>query len=292
MKYVFLGIFIFLLIVFLICYIFRRRYAIRKVKCQTDAEKLCTVNSFLEPFGFMFDVKEDIVVSKNDAWQRNFGYMNIYDKKAPFFNMVFDALPICFNYNCKNYRIQFWKGQYGLTTGAEAGIYIKDHKEFYRAATDAERLEMSFTLQKKCNLFMRSELSWWLTGFDVGNFSRPRDLKMNICIKFPCEEMKEAFVKALIDAGISKGSIEICDNIVCFSYCCPNNYKPNHTHKIIKFIAQIFNYIYCKLYMIFTRPFNRTLDKLTYLRYMAPCLYRFIISLCIPRKCKKCYRKK
>lgn len=292
MKYVFLGIFIFIILIFLICYFFRKRWAIRKVKCMSDEEKLCTVNSFLEPFGFEFDLNEDIVISKNDAWQRNFGYMNIYDKKAPLFNMVFDALPVCFNYDCKNYRIEFWKGQYGLTTGAEIGIYIQDGKDFYRAAKDTERLDMSFTLIKNCKLFYRSLCSWWLTGFDVGNFSRPKDLKMNVCIKFPCEEMKNAFVKALINTGYSKGNIEICDNIVCFSYCCPSNYKPNFTHRIIKCIAQIFNFINCHIYMKFTKPFNRTLDKLTYLRFMFPCLYKFIISLCIPKKCKKCYCKK
>lgn len=292
MKYVILGIVIFFILLFLICYFLRKRWAIRKVRCKTDEEKLCTVNSFLEPFGFLFDLKEDIVISKNEAWQRNFGYMNIYDKKAPFFNMVMDSLPICFNYDCKNYRIEFWKGQYGITTGAEIGIYIKETKDFYRAARDAERLDMSFSLFKDCKLFSRSDCSWWLTGFDVGTFSRPKDLKMNICIKFTCEEMREAFVKALIEAGYSRGNIDICDNVVCFSYCCPSNYRPNFIHKIIKCIAQIFNFINCRIYMRFTRPFNRTLDKLTYLRFMFPCLYRFIIFLCIPRKCKKCYRKK
>jgi len=60
---------------------------------------------------------------------------------------------VCFNYDCKNYRIEFWKGQYGLTTGAEIGIYIQDGKDFYRAAKDTERLDMSFTLIKNCKLF-------------------------------------------------------------------------------------------------------------------------------------------
>lgn len=295
MKYVILGFFAFFLLIFLLCYFIRRKYAIRKVKCKSDEEKLCTINAMLEPFGFEFNVDQDVVISKNDAWQRDFGYMNIYDKKAPFFNMVMDSLPICFNYNCKNYRIEFWKGQYGITTGAEIGIYIQDkdcHKGVYRAAKDNERLDMTFILYKKCKLFSRTGLSWWLTGFDVGNFSRPKDLKMSICVKFPNYEMKDAFVKSLIQAGYSKANIEICDNVVCFNYCYPPYCKPNFIHKIIKCIAQIFNYINCRIYMWFTRPFNRTLDKLTYLRYMAPCLYKFIISLCIPHKCKKCSCKK
>lgn len=295
MKYIILGVILFFFFLFLLVYFFRRRWAIRKVKCSTDVEKLCTVNAALAPFGFEFDLEQDIVISKNDAWQRDFGYRNIYDAKAPFFNMVMDAEPIFFDYCGKHYRIQIWKGQYGITTGAEIGIYLRDNytpKGYYRAAMDEERLDMTFQLSNKCKLFTRCDTSWWLTGFEVGLFSWPHDLKCSVCIQFKDCEMKDAFVASLIEAGYSKANIKTCDNIVCFQYCCPSNYPPNRTHKIIKCIAQFFNWMNCHIYQKLTRPFNRTIDKLTYLRYMAPCLYRLIIRLCIPRRRKKCYCKK
>lgn len=297
MKIIFLIILIILVILLIAWYLFRRKWAIRKVKCTSEEEKLICINASLEPFGFTFDYCQDIVISKNDSWQRDFGYMDLYDLKAPFLNMVFDAEPICFEYDCKEYRIEFWKGQYGITTGAEVGIYVRDkHNPFkasyYRAAHDNECLDISFKLIKRCDLFSRCDNTWWLTGFDVGLFSHPKDLVMDVCICFPDEGMLEEFLKALIDAGYSRSSIYVCDKAVCFQYCCPNNYKLNNRHKLIKCIAQIFNYVNCRIYNYITRFFNSTLDKLTYLRYMSPCLYRLIISICIPRKKKKHYHKK
>lgn len=289
-------IFIVLIIILIICYLVKRRRAIRKVKCLSEEEKLICIDAALNPFGFKFDYCQDIVISKNDAWQRDFGYMDLYDLKAPFLNMVFDAEPIIFEYDCKKYRIEFWKGQYGITTGAEIGVYVRDSytdlpTSFYRAANDDERLDMTFNLSKKCNLFSRCGCSWWLTGFDVGMFSRPKDLIMNICICFPNECMLEAFLESLIKAGYSKSSISICQTTICFEYCCSNNYKLNKRYRLIKCIAQIFNYINCHIYNFITRFFNRTLDKLTYLRLMSPCLFRLIICLSLPCK-KKRYRKK
>lgn len=295
MKYIILGIVLILLLVFLFIYFRRRKRAIRKVESETDIEKVKAINAALEPFGFTFDLEQDIVVSRNDAWQREFGYMDLYDSKAPFFAMVMDSQPIYFDYNNKHYRIEFWKGQYGLTTGAEVGIYIRKEdsisKAIYRCCTDEERLDISYILSKKCRLFSRCGKSWWLTGFDVGLFSKPKNLKLCVCIKFPDCEMMTAFVNSMINAGYSRGNLEICNNTVCFDYCTPSYYKPNCSHKVVKFIAQIFNYINCHIYMFLTKPFNRTIDKLSYLRHMAPCLYHFIIKLCFPKRKKKYYCK-
>lgn len=289
MLYIIISLLIFFIIFFIVFFCFRKKWAIRKVKCTTEEEKLCYVNAMLEPFGFVFDEEQDIIISKKDCWQRDAGYSDFYDYKAPLFNMVMDSLPICFNYDNKEYRIEFWKGQYGITTGAEIGTYIHDASclpNFYRALTDEECLDMNFVLTKKCCLFYRCDKSWWLTGFDLGVFSRPKNLHMSICINFPNQEMLQCFVNSLINSGIPKSQINVCDNQVCFDYCCKNNYKPNHCHCLIKLIMQICNFINCKFYLMCTKCFNRTLDKLTYLRYLAPSLYRFIIRISIPRRKK------
>lgn len=285
---------IILLLILIIYYFIRRNWAIKQVKCTSEEEKLCIVNAALKPFGFEFDYCQDIVISQDNPWQRDLGYTDLYDLKAPFLNMVFNAEPIYFEYDCKEYRIEFWKGQYGITTGAEVGIYVREthnKKTIYRAAHDDERLDISFKLNKKCTLFSRCDRSWWLTGFDVGLFSRPKDLMMDICMEFKDKCMQEAFVDGLINAGYSNSNICICENVVCFEYCCPNNYKLNKHYKLIKCIAQIFNRINCHIYSFVTRFFNRTLDKLTYLSFLSPCLYRHIIKISLPRRKKKRYHK-
>ena len=45
---------------------------------------------------------------------------------APRFQMVFDSLPVYFNYRGRTWLIEFWKGQYGINAGGEIGIYHCD----------------------------------------------------------------------------------------------------------------------------------------------------------------------
>lgn len=288
MKYIILTIILIFILILWIIYIIRKNRAIKKVNCTSEEKKLSIVNRALEPFGFKLDPLKDIIVSKNDSWQRDLGYMDIYDKKAPFFNMVFDAEPIYFDYNNKHYRLEFWKGQYGITTGAEIGLYIRDFnkagKEHYRAATDEECLNMELLLADNCYLFNRRKYTWWLTGFIVGKFSKPKNLKLKACIFFPNQEMQVAFVEGLLKAGYTPDKIQICNCSVCFILCCPKNYKLNNCYKIIKCIAQFFNRINCAIYMFLTRFFNNTLDKLTYIKYMCPFLYNLVIKTCVPRR--------
>lgn len=293
MKYILLAIII-LIILCIICYIIKKRRAIRKVKCTTVHEKLNHVNNLLKRFGFEFELKDGIVISKEDPWQRDFGYTNFYDIKAPFLNIVFAAEPIFFEYDNKCYRLELWKGQYGITTGAEMGLYIKETDKFYRSTCDQEKLEMSFILCKNCYLFSRANLTWWLTGFNVGLFSRPRDLTMKVYITLKNEEMTASFIKGLLKAGYNPNQIEVYCNTVSFCFNKPKNYKLNHKFRLVKCIAQFFNRINCAIYMFITRPFNKALDKLALIMYMFPHLYKLIIKITIPRrKHKKCkYKKK
>ena len=296
MKYFVIISLILLGIIFLIFIYFRKKRAIKKVKCTSDEEKLSNINVILNPFGFEFNLRQDIVISKNDAWQREFGYSDLYDLNSPFFNIVMNCEPIYFDYNNKHYRLEFWKGQYGITTGAEIGIYIREYnsnlpKNFYRSATDKERLEICFHLFKNCYMFSRNDCSWWLAGFDIGKFSKPENLKMIPSIRFPNEEIRNAFIKGLLNAGYAENKINVNCLEVSFQFCCPNNYKLNKYHKIIRFFAQIFNRISCSFYMWITKPFNRSIDKLYYLRCLAPILYKFIIRKCIPKRKHKTHKK-
>jgi len=73
--------------------------------------------------GFAYPPEKDIFYSTKNAWQKNFGYTRLYDILAPIFRIIIDTEPIKFNYNNKNWLITFWKGQYGIVTGAKIGIY-------------------------------------------------------------------------------------------------------------------------------------------------------------------------
>lgn len=223
MKYLYiaagiLAVLIILLVIWVICF---RRHARCKVRLRCDEEKCRDLNRAIGVFGFQYDICQDIFYSKKDAWQREMGYGKIYDEHAISMGMVFDCEPLYFSCNGRSYLIELWKGQYGMSTGAEIGFYVSDeeagaHPErlFYRSVSDEEMLCMRFVLRKKGRILMiREEKHWWLTGFVLGEFSHKEELGMEISITFRDCQMRNAFYDALLAAGYRKENI--CVNGAC-----------------------------------------------------------------------------
>ena len=157
--------------------------------------------------GFLWDNKQGIWYSRMNPIQRKLGYCDLYDRLAPLAAIFIEHKKVSFKYKGKEWMIWIWKGQYGITTGAEIGIYIyspnswiekKINQKWYRCAYDSERLQMSFTLYKNGKrLFSRPyQTHWWLTGFKPGLKWRWEKLKMNITINFKSTAMAKAFCKS------------------------------------------------------------------------------------------------
>jgi hypothetical protein len=201
--------------------------------------------------GFMYDDRQNIIFSRMDALQRRLGYAYGYDELAPMANMIIDCEPIFFDYGGKSWMIEFWKGQYGLMTGCEIGVYTRSpqssgpslsfldatvgrrprdsnplHSRFFECASDADLLQMAFDLSKRGQkLFSRGpEKHWWLTGFKWGELSNPDDLSMDLTITFPNPEMMEAFKQALIGLGYGYSASGI--NSVRLVFGRPHTYQP------------------------------------------------------------------
>lgn len=195
--------------------------------------------------GFGYDATQDILYSRMDAWQRDFGYAHAYDLAAPVsISAVIDCESFFFKYKGVHWMIELWKGQYGLETGAEIGVYFSPYKrplldstigrrphdkkngKFYDCAGDDRLLELSFSLKRNGEtLFSRDpERHWWLTGFKWGVLSDPDDLTMELSIGFPDTKMKDAFLKALRTTGYERFSD--VDNTVAFVFSKPKTYQP------------------------------------------------------------------
>lgn len=158
----------------------------------------------LNACGFEYDEKQGIYYSSTNPWQKGFGFNIIYDMAAPLAGMNYSTERIYFNYDNKDWMIQIWKGQYGMTAGAEIGIYNKTDKIMqYDCVSEEEFLEMSFILYNQGNeMFRRGpEKHWWLTGFKVLNVGVPLLLDMDMTIKFPTKSMADAF-----EAGLKKAN--------------------------------------------------------------------------------------
>lgn len=109
-----------------LCLHFRKRNIIAKVKALTPQEKDTLLDTLADTIGYGYDSSQDVFVARRDAPQRIFGYTTLFDLSAPYFNMIFDYETIYFDYNKRTWLIEMWKGQYGINTGCELGIYYAD----------------------------------------------------------------------------------------------------------------------------------------------------------------------
>ena len=130
-----LGVFIFA--TFLLLFSRKRKRKLKKYKERKETppitniigikpERIYMLNRDLEPFGFAYDLYQDSFYSLMNPWQRKFGYCRLYDEACAPLSMIIDCEPIRFKYKGRKFLIEFWKGQYGMTTGGEVGIYYTD----------------------------------------------------------------------------------------------------------------------------------------------------------------------
>lgn len=299
------GLAVLVVLIALVCFLLhcRRRRAVKRVCRESEEEKICSLNDALAVFGFSYSRSYDCIVSRMDCWQREMGYCRQYDEAAPAMNMIMDCEPIYFTYNGKNWLLELWKGQYGCAAGAEIGLYYNEEKTdkspeklFYTCADDNMRLHMQFSLWKdgKC-ILERSALHWWLTGFLPGEYSRPCDLVMKVCICFRNFAMRNAFYEGLLRAGYCKEEIRVENNRVCLTFDSPRTRQPARFGRCYRAWINCKNRCFCKLYRKVSMPFRRTLDRISFLGCCFPCLYRKLIRLgmrCSRKKLEKCRRRK
>ncbi len=277
---------------------FRRKKIICKIECMEKSEKCCLVEELAQPFGYAYHCCCGYFSSTVDAWQKAAGYTRLYDYLAPRFRMVYDTLPVYFNYRGKTWLIQFWKGQYGINTGAEIGIYHADRllseseygTALFEAAGESEMLPCSLELYEENGDFVKlSERHWWLTAFLPGVFSRPSGLCLKASICFPCGEMLEAFRQGLCRAGYPGELVTVQNCCLSFAFHRP---LPEHYGLLTRFhrwLSQCLNRMYCRLFVWITRPFVCTEDRILFLYYYLPFCFRKLMRL---RRCnRRCHRK-
>ncbi len=296
-MYLCFGIF-FLIILFFFCINhWRRKKIIRKVCAMCMNEKCELLDELLAPFGYAYVPSQDIFTSRVDAWQRDLGYCALYDKAAARLNIVFDSLPVYFDYQGRTWLIEFWKGQYGINTGGEIGVYYADHilaenelkRTLFRSVSNEEMPRLSFHLCRKEQMLAKlCARHWWLTAFKTGCFSSPSDLCLHACITFSSSGMANAFASGLMDAGYDCCDICVRCQTVSFTF---DRCTPIHGifHRLRIWTAQCFNRFWCMVYRFVTRPFCLSVDRILYLYYYLPAAFRKTFRI---RKYKRNWRKR
>ena len=251
----------------------------------TEQEKRKKLNELIAAFGFAYDGRQDIFYSRTDSWQRKFGYGKIYDEAAAPLNMIIDCEPIYFDYDGKHWLIEFWKGQYGICTGAEVGIYYLPaaskmeelllSNPIYRCVEDEDILRIKTVLWKKGRqMYFRRGYHWWLTGFRVGEFSWPKELEMDIEITMKDYEMRNAFLEGLYAAGYGKEEVSASGTRVWIHFSKPHSKQPLTRAKIFSAVKQWENRRNCRLFQQATGGYVHTYDKLMALQTRMPGIYR------------------
>ncbi|WP_164880412.1 DUF4474 domain-containing protein [Clostridium manihotivorum] len=222
--------------------------------CITPWTPNSSLATIVSAFGFLYDPLQDIIYSEMyPAIQRRAGYCKMYDDSAAvIISAIIDCEPIYFSYDNKDWMIELWKGQYGIETGAEIGVYNryqgKEYPEdivvgkFFACVTDEERLTMSFVLKRNgVKIIERGpEVHWWLTGFKWGEFTNDpsTDLTMDITIKLKNSDMMHAFLGGLQNSGYIMPDVDISantnfagpviwyDSTVTFTFDVPKSKQP------------------------------------------------------------------
>ena len=203
--------------------------------------------------GFIYDSKNDLFYSTKNAWQKNFGYTHMYDVWAPLFRMIIDTEPVRFNYDNKNWLITFWKGQYGIVTGAEVGIYSTKDKKVNKKTvyfpSCEEMLDISITLYKNDKVIAKvKDKHWWLAIFKLGMFSKPKELSMDVNITFKDEKMLEAFFKSFKKLRYKNKDYTVINNTFSFRFKKPKTRKVWTRTWLVSSINQHFNKKNVELY--------------------------------------------
>lgn len=286
-MYLFFTIILPLFLLLFFINLWRRKKIIQKVRALCTDEKYQLLNEIIEPFGYSYSCSQDLFSSRIDAWQRSFGYGKLYDNAASHLGMVFDCLPIYFNYQGKTWLLELWKGQYGINTGCEMGIYYADRilsddeleNTIFQSVNDSDMLPMSFTLQRMDDdIASLAGKHWWLTAFRMGCFSQPYHLRVHASVTFPTSEMTNAFTQALLHRVPYVSDIHRHCNRITFSFS-EGIPVTGFLSKLSRKISQWNNRFWCEIFLSVTKPFTLSTDRILYLYYYLPFAFRRILGI-------------
>lgn len=292
MYLIFGCMFVFVLLILLFCR-YRRKKAWKRLCAMSCEERMQTLEELISPFGYYYDPVCDCFSTTIDAPQRAFGYTALFDRYAPRFGMVFDCLPIYFDYRERTWLIECWKGQYGINLGCEVGVYKADalvaslsrKTALFHSTGNEEMLRMSVRLYHRGTLLCeKCDRHWWLTAFCMGAYCEPRDLEVQVGITFPNAEMLRAFEGALRERKDTE--YVICGRQIRMLFQACTSCQLPFSQRLFCRLIQRKNKILCKLFIKMTNPLTCGMDRLLYFYF---CLPRMLCRIFCVRKREQVY---
>ena len=108
----------------------------------------------------------------------------------------------------------------------------------------------------------------------LGEFSKPKELEMDIEITFWNEKMRDAFVKGLHEAGYRREELNVRGTTVWIHFTRPHTKQPLTRNRLFVAVKQWENKRNCRLYGRITKDYADVYDRLLALQARAPMLYQ------------------
>ena len=206
--------------------------------------------------GFILDPYQFTIINQKPVFQFFLGFNDFYDMFTWIVNVWADTVKCEFTYGGKDWRIQLWKGGYGLflATGGEIGIYTKPEGttlQHYNASTSQEDwLYLKYSIYNRGKLLYTRPSPyltqdegpyWWAPGYRILSIcsdflsSPRRNVVMDAAIQFKSAEMANAFIGSIKAKGFSEltsGSLGLST---------PEQYRVSKDGKTVQFIWQNLN---------------------------------------------------
>ena len=208
--------------------------------------------------------------------------------------MVFDCLPIYFDYGGHTWLIELWKDNMAsilavkleftkpipLVAQSQLRFSLPQYRRSGNASISIDLFYQNSPLAHICTRH------WWATAFDMGNYAQPYDLSMDVRITFPNMSMLAVYANALDTSG--KCLYWVCglQIMIHFDYC--SSCLLSGIQKWICRITQWKNRHMCHLFIWITKPFTASLDRLLYLYYYLPVSIRLLFR---DKKRHKCHKR-
>lgn len=163
----------------------------------------------------------------------------------------------------------------------------REHVLFH-SADDREMLKFAIQLNnKQKDEFRLFRKHWWLAGFRLGHFEHPENLTMDISITFQDYCMMQLFLNSMLSTGYCNDDICICGHTVSFTFDTPHTRQPRYMRPFRSAYSQWMNRWLCRLFNWVTKPFCSSMDKVLYLYYYIPFVFRRILCCKKQKKWKK-----
>lgn len=282
-----------LLILFLFAFYTYQSFIRDTVLSAPASDKFERINKILLSNGFAYSPDGDYFFMLPDCRQRDYGYCRFYDDTASDDGMIIDCESIYFSYGGRRWLLELRKGQYGLSAGAEAGIFAASAEDvhipdvldgpLFESLPDKELLPIDLCIYRKGQLAARrKEKHWRLAIFLPGVFCKPQDLAVKATITFPNREMQKACLEGIKSAGYPDCQILKVRQTVTILFSAPRTPQPLQRDSLVSKVVLYHNRLMCGEYQALTARYPETIDKLDCLRTLNPHLYHLALRFSGP----------